>query len=134
MKIRPNLNILVVEDDTDMRTLIKSLFRKKGLKNIHSVPDGLEAINYLIESESNKTPVELLIVDWHTPNMDGLELLRKVKSNDCFKNIPFAMLTAEGDREHVLEALSMGVDEYIMKPIIVDVLLKKIWTLLASKA
>ena len=134
MKVSPNLNILVVEDDNDMRTLIKSLLRKKGLKNIHSVNDGIEAINYLIESESKQEPVELLLVDWHTPNMDGLELLKKVKDNDSFKYIPFAMLTADGEREHVLEALSLGVDDYIMKPIVVDVLLKKIWALMGAGA
>lgn len=132
MKISSSLSILVVEDDSDMRTLIKSLLRKKGLKNIHSVNDGVEAINYLIESESKKTPVELMLVDWHTPNMNGLELLKKIKENDSFKYIPFAMLTANGDKENVLEALSLGVDDYIMKPIVVDVLLKKIWSLLGA--
>ena len=132
MKVSPNLNILIVEDDGDMRVLIKNLLRKKGLKNVNSVNDGNEALAALNEAESKQEPVELLLVDWHTPGMDGLELLKQVKAHESFKFIPFAMLTADGERDHVLEALSLGVDDYIMKPIVVDVLLNKIWALMGA--
>jgi two-component system chemotaxis response regulator CheY len=126
MALKASFKFLIVDDDADTRNLIKVLLRKNGFKNVTSVSDGEEAFRFLKQSHEDGEPVEILLVDWNMPNMNGMELLKKVQDDPRFSNIPFLMVTADNDRDHVLEVLSTGVADYIVKPIIVDVLLEKI--------
>jgi len=126
MALKASLKFLVVDDDPDTRNLIKVLLRKSGFKNVTSVSDGEEAFRFVKQSLEDGDPVELILADWNMPNLDGLELLKKIQDDPRFSNIPYIMVTADNDRDHVLEVLSTGVTDYMVKPIIVDVLVKKI--------
>ncbi len=64
----------------------------------------------------NEQPAQLLVCDWHMAPMSGLELLKEIRAKENIKDTAFVMLTAEGTRERVLEALKSGLDDYIMKP------------------
>ncbi len=126
MAIKSSLKFLIIDDDPDTRNLIKVLLRKSGFKNVTSVSDGEEGFRFMKQSIEDGDPVEFILADWNMPNLNGLDLLKKINEDPRFANIPFIMVTADNDRDHVLEVLSSGVADYMVKPIIVDVLLKKI--------
>jgi two-component system, chemotaxis family, chemotaxis protein CheY len=106
-----NMRILVIDDFQTMRRIIINLMRQLGFTNMIEADDGTTAWERL-ESES----VDLIISDWNMPKMTGMDLLRKVRSSDRHKAIPFIMVTAEGKRENVIAAVQAGVSNYIVKP------------------
>ena len=115
-----NMNILVVDDFSTMRRIIKGALKKAGFSNIIEAEDGKIALK-----ELQKQKIGLIFSDWNMPNMSGLDLLKAVKGNEAYKNIPFIMVTAEGQRDHVLEAVSAGVDNYIVKPFTPETIAEK---------
>ncbi|OUR99787.1 hypothetical protein A9Q84_01805 [Halobacteriovorax marinus] len=125
MKITANMKILVVEDDLDTRNLIKTLLRKQGFKNIHSVVDGVEGLDFLEKAFIEDSPVKLILADWNMPKLDGISFLNHLKNSIDFKGIPFVMVTADNDRQHVVEAINSGVSEYLIKPIKPEILVEK---------
>jgi two-component system chemotaxis response regulator CheY len=127
MAVNKNMPILVVDDFKSMRSLIKSLLRKLGFENVIEADDGDEAWRLL-----NEEDVEMIISDWNMPNMKGIDLLRKVRSSDEFKNMPFLMVTAEGFKENVIEAVKAGVSGYIVKPFSPQALQDKIDKILSK--
>ncbi|EQC51093.1 response regulator [Bacteriovorax sp. DB6_IX] len=126
MKLSPAMKILVVDDCLDARNHIKLILRKKGFKKVVGAHDGREGIQILQESFEDFDPVCLVLADWQMPDMDGIEFLAQMRTDPRFKDIPFIMITYDNDREHVIQAISTGVDNYMVKPIKADTLLKKI--------
>ncbi|MDD0853235.1 response regulator [Halobacteriovorax sp. GB3] len=126
MKVSSSLRILIVDDCIDTRNFIKQILLKKGFKNVLSVSDGERAIEVLNESYTAFEPVGVILADWQMPNVDGLQLLSRVRLDDRFKDVPFIMVTSDRERDHVIQALNVGVDSYIVKPIKGDVLLEKL--------
>ncbi|OVE80330.1 hypothetical protein BVY02_00565 [bacterium J17] len=129
----PNLRTLVVDDQLYMRKVIKTVLVNMGLKTVTEASDGREAMVVLNQSnilrrarEGNDRVVGLIVSDWSMPNMDGLEFLKAVRNQKWLKDIPFLMLTAEGQQESVLEAVQHGVDDYMVKPFKTGDLEKKI--------
>jgi len=112
--------ILVVEDCPDTRQMIKHALKHSGFKNIYEASDGKEALIFL-----NSNRVDLVITDWRMPHMDGLTFFHHVSAKSLRK-IPFLMLTAECQRESVLEALEAGVTDYILKPFSIQTLATKV--------
>lgn len=106
-----DVRILIVDDVQSMRIQVKEILRSCGFEKIQTANNGLEALKIL-----NDSTTHLLICDWHMAPMSGLELLKEVRGKELFRNIPFLMLTAEGTKERVIEALKSGLDDYIMKP------------------
>ncbi len=106
-----NITILVVDDFESMRHIIKGTLKAIGFSNFTEAEDGAIAMKKL-----EKEKVDLIISDWIMPNMDGLEFLKTVKGNEKFKKIPFIMVTAEGQKGNVLDAINAGVNNYIVKP------------------
>jgi len=133
MKISPSLKILVVDDCLDTRNHIKLILRKKGFKKVVGAHDGNEGIEVLNKSFDEYDPVCLVLADWSMPDMDGIQFLSKMRTDSRFKDIPFIMVTGDNDREHVIQAISTGVDNYMVKPIKADTLLQKISTTLHGK-
>ena len=115
-----NMKILVVDDFATMRRIISGSLKKIGCRNIIEAEDGVIALEIL-----KKEDVELILCDWNMPNMNGLQLLKAVKGNDDLKDIPFIMVTAEGMKDNVLEAVKAGVNDYIIKPFTPEILSKK---------
>jgi len=116
-----NITILVVDDFATMRRIVKGVLKKLGFKNIIEAENSKTALSKL-----KKEDVGLVISDWNMPEMTGLELLKAVKTEEKFKDVPFIMLTAEGQKDCVIEAVKAGVTNFIVKPFTPDTLKEKL--------
>lgn len=125
MGVSASLRILIVDDCIDTRNFIKQILLKKGFKNIVSAKNGEEAMLILKESHNAFSPIGIILADRQMPILDGMQFLSKVRLDERYSHIPFIMITADNEKDHVLEALSVGVTNYIVKPIRGDVLLEK---------
>jgi len=114
-------HILIVEDSPTMRRIIHNTLKNIGFRNILSAANGAEAIKQL---ENNS--VGFIITDWNMPEMNGLEFVTWVRNNDDYKELPILMITTRGMKEHVIEAVKAGVNNYIVKPFTTEVLQEKI--------
>lgn len=116
-----NITILIVDDFESMRRIVKGTLKSLGFSNFIEAEDGVIALKKL-----EKEKIDLIISDWIMPNMNGLDFLKAVKGSGKFKKIPFIMVTAEGQRANVLEAINAGVNNYIVKPFTSETLLDKL--------
>lgn len=129
---KPDMKILVVDDFPTMRRIVKTLLKQNGFHNTMEADNGIHAFQ-LIESEND---FELVVSDWNMPEMTGLELLKKVRSDARFKHLPFLMVTAEAEKENIIEAVKAGVSNYVVKPFTGQILkekLEKVFSLEAAK-
>jgi len=106
-----NLNVLLVDDIKSMRSMIRGILFAVGIHKVHDAGDGFEALSVLKQQE-----IDLIISDWNMPKMDGLELLKTVRADAKYKDIPFLMITAENRKENVVDAIQAGTSEFIAKP------------------
>ncbi|KHK04381.1 chemotaxis response regulator CheY [Desulfovibrio sp. TomC] len=121
MAYNKEMRILVVDDFSTMRRIIKNILRQLGFNNIIEADDGSTAWETL-----NKDKIDFIISDWNMPKMPGIELLRKVRSSEEFANLPFLMVTAEAQQENIIEAVQAKVSNYIVKPFTAETLGQKI--------
>jgi len=121
--------ILVVDDFATMRRIVKTCLNQLGFQNIVEADNGLAALEKL---RSNK--FELIISDWNMPKMMGIDLLRAVREDENIKELPFLMITAEGLKENVVEAVKCGVSNYIIKPFTADSFQQKLEAIFAKRA
>lgn len=105
-----NMKVLVVDDFATMRRIVRNAVKQIGFTKIIEAEDGNDALRELKREE-----VGLVLCDWNMPNMDGLDLLKAVRGDESLKGIPFIMVTAEGQKDNILEAIKAGVSSYIMK-------------------
>lgn len=106
-----SLKVLVVDDFATMRRIVKGVLKQLGFNDIIEAEDGDLALK-----ELHKENVGLIVSDWNMPNMTGLDLLKAVRADAKLKNTPFLMVTAEGQKENVVQAVQAGVSNYIVKP------------------
>lgn len=105
--------ILVVDDMTTIRKIVKKALSELDYKNVVEARDGQEAWNtFYAESQD----FEFIISDWNMPIMTGIQFLEKVRADEKTKKIPFIFLTAESDVSQVKQAIETGADNYILKP------------------
>lgn len=116
-----NMKILIVDDFSTMRRIIKNLLRDLGFTNTQEADDGSSALPVLKGSD-----FDFLITDWNMPGMTGIELLKAVRADDGLKNLPVLMVTAEAKREQIIEAAQAGVNGYVVKPFTAQALQEKI--------
>lgn len=116
-----NMHILVVDDFSTMRRIIKNILRQLGYSNVEEADDGTTAWDTL-----NRGGIDFVISDWNMPKMTGIELLRKVRASEEFGDMPFLMVTAEAQQENVIEAVQAKVSNYIVKPFTAETLAAKI--------
>ena len=116
------MKILVVDDSSTMRRIIKNTLGRLGYKDILEAEHGLEAWEILNANED----IEMLITDWNMPEMNGLELVKKVRADERFEDLPIIMVTTEGGKAEVITALKAGVNNYIVKPFTPQVLKEKL--------
>jgi two-component system chemotaxis response regulator CheY len=109
------MKILVVDDFATMRKIVRNVLKQIHLENTLEAENGKKALEIL-----NKEDVDLIISDWIMPEMTGIEFLKACKADSKFRSIPFIMITAEAQRDNVLEAIQAGVDNYIAKPFTPD--------------
>jgi two-component system chemotaxis response regulator CheY len=121
MSVNKNMRILIVDDFSTMRRIIKNILKQLEFTNVVDADDGTTAWEVL-----NKDKIEFVISDWNMPKMTGLELLKKVRSSEEFADMPFLMVTAEGQQENIIEAVQAGVSNYIVKPFTPETIEQKI--------
>jgi len=113
--------ILVVDDFVTMRRIVKNLLKQLGYENIIEAEDGEQAYAKLKGGGFG-----FVVSDWNMPNLDGLGLVQKVRSDPELKALPFLMVTAEAEKEKVIEAIKAGVSNYVVKPFTAEILKEKI--------
>ena len=118
-----DMKILVVDDFSTMRRIIKNLLRDLGFNNTSEADDGLTALPMLKTGK-----FDLLVTDWNMPGMQGIDLLKAVRADEdeSLKNIPVLMVTAEQKKEQIVEAAQAGVNGYIVKPFTALILKEKL--------
>ena len=121
MAVNTNMRVLIVDDFSTRRRIIKNILRQLGFTNIIEADDGSAAWEIL-----NKDQVDFIISDWNMPQMTGIELLRKVRASEEFADLPFLMVTAEAQQENIIEAVQAKVSNYIVKPFTAETLGQKI--------
>ena len=118
--------ILIVDDMSTMRKLVRKTLNDHGYTQIVEADDGDHAWSELEKGLTNQQPIQLIISDWNMPRMSGIELLRKMRMKEETRRIPLILLTAETEKEQVVEALKAGVSAYIMKPFTPSILIEKL--------
>jgi len=115
------MKILIVDDFSTMRRIIKNLLRDLGFDNTTEADDGATALPIL-----QAGGIEFLVTDWNMPGMTGLDLLKAVRADPKLASLPVLMVTAEQKREQIIEAAQSGVNGYIVKPFTAVTLKEKI--------
>ena len=116
------LKVLVVDDSSTMRRIIKNTLSRLGYTDLLEAEDGEVAWEILEPSDD----IGILVTDWNMPNMNGLELVKKVRAEDKYIDMPIIMVTTEGGKAEVITALKAGVNNYIVKPFTPQVLKEKL--------
>ncbi len=106
-----NMDVLIVDDFATMRRILKNILRQIGFTNIYEADNGKNALNIL-----KKQKFDLILCDWNMPEMSGLELLNEIRSDNELKDTPFVMVTAEAQKNNIIEAVQAGVSNYVVKP------------------
>ncbi|ARV27226.1 chemotaxis response regulator CheY [Vibrio ordalii] len=116
-----NMKILIVDDFSTMRRIVKNLLRDLGFNNTQEADDGLTALPML-----KKGDFEFVVTDWNMPGMQGIDLLKNIRADAELKHLPVLMITAEAKREQIIEAAQAGVNGYIVKPFTAATLKEKL--------
>ena len=116
-----NMKILIVDDFSTMRRIIKNLLRDLGFNNTHEADDGTTALPMLKNGD-----FDFVVTDWNMPGMQGIDLLRAIRADDKLKHLPVLMVTAEAKREQIIEAAQAGVNGYVVKPFTAATLKEKL--------
>ena len=116
-----NMKILIVDDFSTMRRIIKNLLRDLGFTNTHEADDGLTALPMLQSGN-----FDFLVSDWNMPGMTGIDLLKTVRADPALASLPVLMVTAETKREQIIMAAEAGVNGYVIKPFTAGTLEEKI--------
>ncbi len=114
------MKILVVDDFSTMRRIVKNVLKQLGFENIEEAEDGVQALAKLKTGGFG-----FVVTDWNMPNMDGLEFLKKTREDPSIKDVPILMVTAEAEKDKVLTAIQAGVNNYIVKPFTAEVFKEK---------
>jgi two-component system, chemotaxis family, chemotaxis protein CheY len=127
--INYRMKVLVVDDFATMRKIVRNILKQIGFEDITEAEDGNAALR-VIKNE----PIGLVVTDWNMPNMTGLDLLREIRKDPQTADTPVLMVTAEGLKENVMEAVKAGVNNYVVKPFTAEVLQEKLETIFRKRA
>lgn len=122
------MKIIVVDDSSTMRRIIVNTLLKIGYDNVLEGENGIHGWEVL----NQNSDAGMLITDWNMPEMNGLDLVQKVRSDSRFTNLPIIMITTEGGKVQVITALKAGVNNYIVKPFTPQVLREKLSAVLGT--
>jgi two-component system chemotaxis response regulator CheY len=119
--IDTSIKVLVVDDMSTMRRILKNVLKQVGFSNLVEAENGQDALNKLKVGD-----IGLIVSDWNMPVMPGIELLRTVRADAELKHLPFLMVTAEAQKENIIEAVQAGVSNYVVKPFTAEALQGKL--------
>jgi two-component system chemotaxis response regulator CheY len=115
------MKILVVDDFSTMRRIIKNLLKDLGFTNVQEADDGNTALPMLVQGD-----FDFVVTDWNMPGMQGIDLLRAIRADDKLKHLPVLMVTAEAKKEQIVAAAQAGVNGYVVKPFTAATLKEKL--------
>ncbi len=121
MEIDTKMKFLVVDDFSTMRRIVRNLLKEIGINNVDEAEDGTVALQKLQGGS-----FEFVITDWNMPKMDGLSLLKAIRSTPELKHLPVLMITAEAKKENIISAAEAGANGYIVKPFTAGTLSEKL--------
>lgn len=121
MPADPNMKILVVDDMSTMRRIVKNILKQLGFSNMDEAENGQEALQKL-----RADAFGFVVSDWNMPVMPGIEMLRAIRADEKLKHIPVLMVTAEAQKENLIEAIQAGVNNYVVKPFTAETMQEKI--------
>lgn len=124
-----NMRILVVDDFSTMRRIVRNLLKELGFSNVDEAEDGQVALHKLKNGQ-----FEFVVTDWNMPNMTGIELLRAIRADAQLKHLPVLMVTAEAKKENIIEAATAGASGYVVKPFTAATLDEKLKKIFANMA
>jgi two-component system chemotaxis response regulator CheY len=113
------MKILVIDDSATMRRIIVKNLDSAGYNDVIEAENGEEALTKL-------AGIELILTDWNMPVMDGLTMVKTIRANDTYKDVPIMMITSQAAKKEVIEALKNGVNDYVIKPFTTSVLIEKV--------
>ena len=115
------MKILVADDFSTMRRIIKNLLKDLGFTNIQEADDGSTALPMLQQGD-----FDFVVTDWNMPGMQGIDLLRAIRADENLKHTPVLMVTAEAKKEQIVAAAQAGVNGYVIKPFTAATLKEKL--------
>ncbi len=121
MPADPNMKILVVDDMSTMRRIVKNILKQLGFINLEQAENGQEALTKL-----KADTYGFVVSDWNMPVMMGIDMLRAIRADESLKKIPVLMVTAEAQKENLMEAVQAGVSNYVVKPFTAETMQDKI--------
>jgi len=125
--IDTGIKVLVVDDMSTMRRILKNVLRQIGFSDIIEAENGQDALKKLKGGDFG-----LVVSDWNMPVMQGIDLLRAIRADSELKTLPFLMVTGESQKENLIEAVQVGVNSYVVKPFTAEVLQGKLEKMFAN--
>ena len=119
---------LIIEDDASIRAVLKRIMSKKFGFNIYQAGDGMEGLKVLEE-----TSPDLVLLDISMPVMNGIEFLQVIRHESKYKDIPVFILSAVNDRKLIKQMIDLGVNDYILKPMNVELVYERIQNFINAK-
>ena len=120
--IDTSLKVLVVDDMSTMRRIVKNVLKQIGFSDMVEAENGQDALNKL----KTDGGFGLVVSDWNMPVMQGIDFLRAIRADPDLKTLPFLMVTAEAQKENIIEAVQAGVSNYVVKPFTAEALQEKL--------
>jgi len=122
-----SIKVLVVDDMSTMRRIVKNVLKQIGYSDMEEAENGQEGLNKLKAGGFG-----LVVSDWNMPVMQGIDLLRAVRADPALKPLPFLMVTAEAQKDNIIEAVQAGVSNYVVKPFTAEALQEKLEKIFAK--
>ena len=127
--IDTSLKVLVVDDMSTMRRIVKNVLKQIGFTDMVEAENGQDALNKLKVGDNG---IGFVVSDWNMPVMLGIDLLRAVRADPDLKHLPFLMVTAEAQKDNIIEAVQAGVSNYVVKPFTAEALQGKLEKIFAK--
>ena len=127
--IDTSLKVLVVDDMSTMRRIVKNILKQIGFTDMVEAENGQDALNKLKAGDNG---IGFIVSDWNMPVMQGIELLRAIRADPDLKHLPFLMVTSEAQKENIIEAVQAGVSNYVVKPFTAEALKVKLEKIFAK--
>lgn len=116
-----NMKVLIVDDMSTMRRIVKNILKQLGFSNMEEAENGQEGLQKL-----RADTYGFVVSDWNMPVMTGIDMLRAIRADEKLKHIPVLMVTAEAQKENLVEAIQAGVSNYIVKPFTAETMQEKL--------
>ncbi|MCO4753687.1 MAG: response regulator [Bacteriovoracaceae bacterium] len=124
--LSPTLKILIVDDMPSLRKMMRTALASMGFKNVLEAGDGNQAWDVIKAEAQANEPFELIISDINMPKCNGITLLKMIRANETFKDVPVLMVSTESEKDIIMTAIEEGASNYIIKPFSKEVVKEKL--------